>query len=451
MSSATGQPSTQTIRFISYNLLVPSYQTVAKPCLPRWEVRVHEIFKKIKEADPDVGLLQEVQLTYSDKQKNHKAFALLEKMLIGQGYKVAIDLRKHGHNAHKEGTAIFYKPKFKEISRCSVSLKDDTGRRLQALQLAPHNGRGSFTVFNTHLMYEPTKSTNEMRAALKTMDDMADHGPQIFGGDWNVTPESSVVGLATKANFVDVLREKGVRKGTHVIGDLCPGIRIDYLCARGIVGIRNAAVVGSIPALRTEEEPSDHLMILADLELPIDDIEPVSAPLVTDQEALFRKDVAVLMKMSRSESPDETIEMVSQLSQTLSNRLYGLTYFLERKKGTRTDHLDFGRVAFLNQEGRSVSDPSIRHQAVQLLVLEKVIIPLLTQNRKAEALQIFGQLERHLQNSVFGLLHTVEKERGSAQDIPSFGKSAFLGRNHIDASNASRIEAISRLIADATS
>jgi len=148
------------------------------------------------------------------------------------------------------------------------------------------------------------------------------------------------------------------------------------------------------------------------------------------------------------QSPAHTQEgirnFVSMIPSSEQKDIFGYVYHIELQAGRNTDHWDFGRVAFLQQEGKDVSDDT-RCKAVAKHLLEKTA-RLFDQGKVKEGLRLFKLLPHSLQKAVQGPTYEIEKSKGGNVGHHDFGRVAFLQEEGWDVSDPStRAEALRKV------
>ncbi len=167
------------------------------------------------------------------------------------------------------------------------------------------------------------------------------------------------------------------------------------------------------------------------------------------QKMLFYKSLEDLQKAWKAPTAKRMILVSQRLPKELRYRIYAFTYFLEKRKGRHIRDKQFGRMAFRN-EGKKLSDPNIRSQALQLTLLEIVCANILKkkggEENSLDFLDLFLGLDGVFQEAIYENFKTIEKEKGQAVDEQEFGKNAFLGKLHSPTAHASRIQAIEQFL-----
>jgi len=253
---------------ISYNVLASAYiqrawypRTPAPVLDPAW--RVPALVQQIANLNADLFCLQEVE---------PETFVVLRTFLGERGYGAAYARKLAGR---PEGLAILYRRAvFDWISSRSVAYTDgagmahDTGYIAQAALL--RSGDKTLGIINTHLTWDPPSTAREVQRGLRQAQQcLAEYRSRaaaadgwIVSGDFNVTPDSEIVGLMLQAGFHFAHRECADVFTCNIGGR---ARLIDYLFHSPALSAE-----ASIPRriddqtiLPSAAEPSDHLAILA--------------------------------------------------------------------------------------------------------------------------------------------------------------------------------------------
>ncbi len=513
----------QTIRFASYNNLFPNWSSQVLKHAPKWEQRGPRIIKKIQDLDADIIGLQE------QSKKFYPAFA---KKMKDLGYSGVFQYHNSGKH---DGCAIFYrKDKFELLSHRGVFYYTGTSRVVQVAQFRPRNGNGIFYFCNTHLMYLHKPAVKELNALIPVLKECRQSAPVVLGGDLNLHHQDKLLDPLKAAGFSDILTEAGAVQGSHLCSEPGQGkgrgkkflepVRIDHIFASGHVGIKEAAVAGDSKDLGLTE-PSDHLPVTADLDLPFssekfEEIHLLENPfdfeenkfawkifenfnsafsethaiphakyqayaeaiigffeascktptpcynfydkLLPDgtlnafldnpdlrslvQEMIFRQSTLDLLAMHDAPTSADMKPLCEKLPKAMRDCLYKSVEILMKRGGATIEGDKYGRSAFRRENGKDCSK-EIRKQAIQLVLLEQVIIPLFKEEEVQAALFFFESVDESFKKQIFEHLHAIEKAHHRASRKPGYAKNAFLDKNHFSAPVPSRIKAIKSFIA----
>jgi mRNA deadenylase 3'-5' endonuclease subunit Ccr4 len=250
----------------TWNILATAYirrefypKTPGQVLDPAW--RVPALVRHAAALGVDILCLQEVEAP---------AFAALQDGLAGAGY-TGLHVRK-GRN-RPDGCATFFRGScFSLVEDRRVAFADgngglDSGHIGQFLILN-HQGK-RLAVLNTHLKWDPPGTERERQwayrqilLAIETLRQASPLDGQIVCGDFNVTPESEVVG-ALRAAGLDYAHTE------------CPGIAtcnshheaklIDYLFCDSSLHARPMLPppIDGQTLLPSPDQPSDHVPLVA--------------------------------------------------------------------------------------------------------------------------------------------------------------------------------------------
>ena len=253
---------------VSYNVLASAYiqrawyrRTPRLVLDPSW--RVPALVQHISKLEADLVCLQEVE---------PETFVALRTSLGERGYRGEYARKLAGR---PEGLAVFYRrTKFDWIDSRVVIYADgagvahNTGYVAQWMKM--RSGDKTLGLINTHLTWDPPNTARDNQRGLRQAQQIfaeyqnraADASGWIISGDFNVTPESEIVGLALQRGF-----HYAHQNLTDVFSCNIGGSArlIDYLFYSGELHAE-ASVLRRIDAqtvLPSAEEPSDHVAILA--------------------------------------------------------------------------------------------------------------------------------------------------------------------------------------------
>jgi len=253
---------------VSYNVLATAYiqrawyrRTPAIVLDPAW--RVPALVQHIAKLNADLYCLQEVE---------PETFVALRTFLGERGYGGEYGRKLAGR---PEGLAIFYRRVFFEwISARNVAYADgagvahDTGYIAQ-LALLRH-GDKTLGVINTHLTWDQPNTGRELQRGLRQAQQcLAEYQSRlgeahgwIVTGDFNVTPDSEIVGLMVQAGL-DFPHRDRIDAFTCNIGGRAR--LIDYLFHSPAMSAEASTLrrVDDQTVLPSAEEPSDHIAIMA--------------------------------------------------------------------------------------------------------------------------------------------------------------------------------------------
>lgn len=253
---------------VSYNVLASAYITRAwyrrTPALvldPAW--RVPALVQYIAKLNADLFCLQEVE---------PETFVALRTFLGERGFSGEYARKLAGR---PEGLAIFYRRAVFELtSSQSVAYADgagvahDTGYIAQVARL--RNGDKTLGIINTHLTWDPPNSAREAQRSLRQVQQClaayqnyaADAEGWIVSGDFNVTPDSEIVGLMLQAGLQFAHSELAELFTCNIGGK---ARLIDYLFHASALRADPIALtrIDDLTILPSAEEPSDHIAIMA--------------------------------------------------------------------------------------------------------------------------------------------------------------------------------------------
>jgi exonuclease III len=203
----------------------------------------HRIANKIVQLNCDCIALQEVNKTSFDKL----AEKLWQKEYTG--------IFSNKNNGEDEGLAIFYKTRRMDmISNHTHYFNDGSGRGIFDVELKlKDNFDISFHLMTSHIDYRTGFMQREFIIFADYVSKIA--GPKIICGDFNATPDNSMIQPLWDKQLKDSLY------GRHA-----PTFfdrRIDYiLTSPEITTVFNSEVIGDPRKLWSNEEPSDHLPLV---------------------------------------------------------------------------------------------------------------------------------------------------------------------------------------------
>lgn len=246
----------------SYNILAtahikPRFYPHVAPERLRPEWRLGALADAVAELAAQIVCLQEVE---------DDSFALLDGRLGAAGY-AGQYVRKSGNRP--DGCATFFDRRLFTLREARRLAYDDAGPDGRpsghvALLLTLQHGDRSIGIANTHLKWgPPTASPDQqigLRQARQLIAEMAACDAWIACGDFNVTPQTTIVEAFRMAGFADAFvgYPDGFTSNANGVAK-----RIDYLLHRGAltaVPIRLPAIDGTTP-LPSLQQPSDHLPI----------------------------------------------------------------------------------------------------------------------------------------------------------------------------------------------
>lgn len=217
------------------------------------------IAREIEESGADVIGLQEVDRHWSERSDFRDQAAELARALqmhVVYGANLDREPLAPGQPRRQYGTAILSDAPILESRN---TLLPRTGNNEQrGLLEALVNVRGvPVRVFNTHLQHNSQQERLAQIAAVSDLIGVPDESV-VLVGDLNARPESPEIDQITQ-DLVDAWVEAGVGDG-YTISAERPYARIDYVLHSGDVIARSAVVLAT--------DGSDHLPVVADLELP---------------------------------------------------------------------------------------------------------------------------------------------------------------------------------------
>ncbi len=255
-----------TFTLVTWNVLATAYirpkfypNTRARCLDPAW--RHPAIAERARSFDADVLCRQEVE---------PEVFGALRERLAPAGYFGELALKE----GKPEGCATFVREeRFVVRESARVVYRDGGGGassgHVAHVVTAEHEG-SRVTFANTHLKWDPPHTELDHRWSMKQAREVLDvlaetkSDGEIVCGDLNVTPESDVVGAMRAAGFDYAHRDGGARTcNSNGVAKL-----IDYVFFRGALraeAVRPRAIDDRTP-LPSDEEPSDHLPLLARFE-----------------------------------------------------------------------------------------------------------------------------------------------------------------------------------------
>lgn len=225
------------------------------------------IAQVIREQDPDIVSLQEVDVHWSDRSNHRNQVALLSEELGMHSFYAPIYRIPHpdeGKPMREFGVAVLSRYPIKrsanhEISRLSTQAQDPQPELKTGFAEieAVINGR-KIRIFNTHLDYRADPSIRKKQVAemLEVIGD--EEGPTLLMGDLNARPNASELQPLFE-KFRDSWPEKEEMPG-FTYPSKAPDRRIDYLLLSPDFEVRGVRVLST--------DASDHLPIVADLALP---------------------------------------------------------------------------------------------------------------------------------------------------------------------------------------
>ena len=216
------------------------------------------LLSRIEALDADLVCLQELEPA---------VFSFLEARLAARGFSAWMSPRP----GRPDGCAILAREPVRVLSVRSLAFDDGRGGRPSGhvAQLAEVAiGERTLSLANTHLKWDPPGASPEERWSLRQAGELlatlGDSVPAIVCGDLNATPEDALL---------DLFRRNGFLEAHPGAPPTCnPGRRaktIDYVLVRGarVVEPMATAPVGDLTPLPSEEEPSDHVPLLARIDL----------------------------------------------------------------------------------------------------------------------------------------------------------------------------------------
>lgn len=207
------------------------------------------IAEKIIQLNCDCVALQEV---------NQASFNKLAEKLWQSGYTGVFTNRNNGED---EGVAIFYRTRrFEHFSNYTHYFNDGSGRGILDVGLKLKDLNISFHIMTSHIDHRPAFIQKEFNI-------FADHvskvpGQKIICGDFNVTPDDHMLLPMWNVRLRDSLY--GKPHAPTFFNDR----RIDYiLTSPEVSAVFDAKVIGDPQKLHVFEEPSDHLPLVATVQL----------------------------------------------------------------------------------------------------------------------------------------------------------------------------------------
>lgn len=236
------------------------YPRVSTACLDARR-RHPTIARRARELDADVLCLQEVDV---------EVFAAVESTLKPLGYAGAHVLKE----GKPDGCATFVRGPLALVESRRHVYGDGSNARTSGhvaqLVIVEHAG-ARVAILNTHLKWDPPGTPNEaswgFRQAEEALDVLRHEQTlaQIMCGDLNVTPESTVMRTLRHGGLADV------HDGSTAFTSNANGVakRIDYVLWRGplIPTAQTPTPIADDTALPSDDEPSDHVALVARFEL----------------------------------------------------------------------------------------------------------------------------------------------------------------------------------------
>lgn len=255
------------LRVVTLNLLY-------YPQGDRWRERRPLVEQELRALRPDVLGLQEVNRAI-DQDHALAALGGSEPEYVVHRASERVHAR---YPRHWDGVALL-------IARTIGRVLFHQTRRLtyrrvvQALGITRPSG-ASVTIVNTHLHHPEGVAGQRMRLrqvsdVLRFVEALPPTSATVLLGDLNATPDEPALGLLFAEGFRSATREMGLGDLPTFPSGLVaptiyrgPGVSIDYVLVRGMVGIVDARLAFDQPSAGDPGLfPSDHRGLLADLAL----------------------------------------------------------------------------------------------------------------------------------------------------------------------------------------
>lgn len=221
------------------------------------------IAAEIRDSDADIVGLQEVDRHWSERSAfadQAQELARMLRMHVVYGANLDRDPLNPGEPRRQYGTAILSDAPIHEWQNTLLPRTGNLEQRglLEALVTV----RGvPVRVFTTHLQHNSQQERIAQIAAIREVIGMAQESV-VLTGDLNARPDTPEIAAITE-DLVDAWAEAGVGNG-YTLSATNPYARIDYVMHTDDVVARTAAVLSTTG--------SDHLPVVADLELPGDKV-----------------------------------------------------------------------------------------------------------------------------------------------------------------------------------
>jgi endonuclease/exonuclease/phosphatase family metal-dependent hydrolase len=219
---------------------------------------VERVADAIREHEPDVVALQELEVNHRRSQRIHQPGRMAE--LLGMDYHYHPVRIRRGAGF---GNAVFTRHRMKEVQTASLP----TFRFLQkrgAVWMSVELDGHSVQIINTH--FGLLHQERMMQARALCGDGWLDHpecreNPRIVCGDFNATPKSRVYEMldTTLSDAMKLAGDPGVRTWPSML----PMVRYDHVFVCD--GIRARRV--EVPRTLRTRLASDHLPVMMDFEV----------------------------------------------------------------------------------------------------------------------------------------------------------------------------------------
>jgi endonuclease/exonuclease/phosphatase family metal-dependent hydrolase len=226
------------------------------------------IAAEIRASGADIVGLQEVDRHWSERSAfadQAQELARMLRMHVVYGANLDLDPLNPGEPRRQYGTAILSDAPIHDWQNTLLPRTGNLEQRglLEALVTV----RGvPVRVFNTHLQHNSQQERIAQIAAIRDIIGVPQESV-VLTGDLNARPDTPEITAITE-DLVDAWTEAGVGDG-YTLSATNPYARIDYVMHTDDVVARTAAVLST--------EGSDHLPVIADLELPGDKVGAGSA------------------------------------------------------------------------------------------------------------------------------------------------------------------------------
>ncbi|MBM3208012.1 MAG: hypothetical protein FJZ57_05330 [Chlamydiae bacterium] len=358
---------------VSYNILVPHYAHVNKPCFkeappgsPQWLQRRDALVAKIASLAADVVCMQEVERFNDISQEMQKA-----------GY---LGINTSRNNGEEEGCCLFYKKDVFVFERHEdLYFDDNTGRMAQIIDLTHITSQKVFQFVNTHIIYnnkDPSKQENEIQSLAGYLSSKTI--PCVICGDFNISPNDRMVSHIKNLGFRDSHQEMNCDDVSFVLfrQQACPGAefkkdRIDYIFTKEI-SVVEAGVYGDPANLSTSQEPSDHLPVYARLAF---NQSSAAAEEVVHYEvsASSRKTLMLSIAQDFQDGTfDKAIKKFKDLPTNVKNRVFGKAYEILKLSTDEKLPYKIGEYGFLRRKGMDF-DNTVRSEAIKGYITESGI------------------------------------------------------------------------------
>jgi endonuclease/exonuclease/phosphatase family metal-dependent hydrolase len=239
-------PEKGQLKVMSYNI------HIAVPPSTPGKTDIEAIVTTIRDADPDIIALQEVDVNTVRTGKVDQAAVLAEKLKMNYFFAKAID-----HDGGDYGVAILSKYPISETNIHRLSTIAGTGGEARVMATAKITLKGGRAIrfAATHLDAQKDSVNREKQIAEINAIAESERLPLIIAGDFNAQPGSSVI------NQLDKAFSRTCRNCEPTYPMINPNITIDF------IGYRPSSRFKVLShSVIPERYASDHLPVLATLE-----------------------------------------------------------------------------------------------------------------------------------------------------------------------------------------